>query len=246
MSMLKRDKTILLENIKLHRLEAYFYEIQHPEIYNLREQIRIRKKLATLAGSFPPKSLCVDVGSGKGNLCSHLNALDMETVACDLSKDMLKGNKAKHRILCDATYLPIKDGVSSLTTTYSFFHHVPDASSVAFEIIRIAAPKSSKLYFDHDNFTCKIVKKSKYGDPAKFVNYLIWVFFNPKYLKRLIEYSIYGKRRHKESCKRINFTLTDGNLFDPEEITQLLSKKGFAVKIAEYGYGCFLQANCIS
>jgi ubiquinone/menaquinone biosynthesis C-methylase UbiE len=234
---------ILLENIKLHRSEAYFYEILHPAIFNPREQTRIKKKLATLVNNMQNNALCVDVGSGTGNLCSHLNALKMETVACDLSKDMLKWNKANHRILCDASHLPIRDGVSNLTTTYSFFHHVPNASQVVCEICRIVTCKISTLYFDHDNFNCRIVNKPKYGNPTTLVNYILWTIINPTYLRKIFEYLIYGKRRHKRACAHINFTLTDGNRFKLEEIRQLLSKNEFRVQILKYRAGSYIQAN---
>jgi ubiquinone/menaquinone biosynthesis C-methylase UbiE len=178
---------VLKENVRLHKSEAYFYKVQHPEIYNIKEQTRMKQLLTLHLFEMASNVLCVDVGSGTGNICSHLKNLKKEVIACDLSKDMLKENKnAAHRIVCDAGNLPLKDHISNLTSTYSFFHHVPDASKVIREICRITKEKEAKLYFDHDNFTANasFSDKSKFDDPFILFDYLCWLITKPNMIKK--------------------------------------------------------------
>ena len=75
------------ENIKLHKGEEYFYEVQHPEIFNCLEQRRIRKELMKIKEDtlLKEKVTCLDIASGTGNLVRHLRSAGFKVVACDLS-----------------------------------------------------------------------------------------------------------------------------------------------------------------
>jgi len=238
----KQDLQVLIENINLHKSEAYFYQIQHPEIYNLKEQKRLRNMLSALTSDLQNDVLCVDIGGGVGNISNHLKRLKKEIVACDLSRDMLENNRtATHRIVCDAENLPLRDDVSSLTTTYSFFHHVPDYQRVINEICRIAKIKGSKIYFDHDNFADKkVFDVEKLSDKRRLLSYLVWSLTSPRMLVKLSQYLLYGKRRHKKYLENIDFTLTDQNKFSPQRIMEMLCQNKIQAKILRYRTGSCL------
>lgn len=137
--MARDYRKIVEENIKLHKSEAYFYEIQHPEIFNLLEQRRIRREIKKIQEDPSRDRLCLDLGSGTGNIARHLTSVGFETVACDLSSDMLKQNPTPNKVLCESTFLPFKAESFDVIVAYSFFHHLPDLYKALTEICRVSS-----------------------------------------------------------------------------------------------------------
>ena len=126
-------------NVAVHRFEAPYYEILHPEVYSRQEQKRITAKLKAIdqqiAGN---QKNALDVGAGTGNLTGKLLKMGYNVTATDISPEMCLILKKKF-----AVYLPDKltvinspieslsfgQGKFDLITFYSVLHHLPDYPS---------------------------------------------------------------------------------------------------------------------
>ncbi len=230
---------ILNENIRLHKSQAYYYEVNHPEIFNILEQARIKKQVMALkkdAGT----GLCIDVGSGTGNLSRQLKAAGFEVVACDLSRDMLQQNRAEFRVRCEASMLPIKTECASLVTGYSIFHHLPDSETALKEACRIAGKKGF-LYFDHDDFVQRGDKKSGTVTIKRVVLACCWLLENPRYFCRAAKYVMGGRKKHLLDLRSVDWNLTDKNTFEFQEFKKILQRNGFTGLLSLYGEGSFVK-----
>jgi len=241
-------KNVVMENIKLQRLEAFFYEINHPEIFNFFEQRRLRREIRAIAKNLSPmKTIALDIASGTGNVARHLQSFGLEVVACDLSFDMLKRNDSRYRIRCDVGYLPFKSNSFNLITTYSAFHHFPDFTIALKEICRVST-KSCILYFDHDPFI-KGNTKTKcnifYSFMRKLVQIMgwwLWLLTKPIFWIRFFRYLVGGRRRHLRLLRDINTKLTEINPLDADEISKILRNNLFVVQVKKYGITSLIRA----
>lgn len=242
--MSREYRKVIQENIKLHKSEAYFYEVQHPGIFNFFEQRRIRKEVMKIKESLltKTKTICLDLGSGTGNLARHLNSAGFEVIACDISYHMLKQNQTTHKVLCESNYLPIKNEACHVIATYSVFHHLPNVPQTLKEICRVAS-KSSILYFDSEPSTRKKRKRNRTvrlitQSPA----YIVWLLTKPKFLKRFIEYIMCGRKSHLSYVQNVKFELTNGNPVNETQIIEVLRKNGFIIEMKRYGTGTLIKA----
>jgi ubiquinone/menaquinone biosynthesis C-methylase UbiE len=241
--MSEKSKKIIEENIKLHMSEAYFYEILHPSIFNILEQRRLHAEIRKLRANFPPyvEPLCLDIGSGTGNLVRVLNRAGFDdVVAVDISRHMLEQNNAKHKILCNASHLPFKSRIFSLVTTYSVFHHLPDVDGFLNEVCRCTAP-TAILYFDHDPFI-KVTNKKLNRVIQKYA-YLIWLLRNPSFLKRLLEYLLSGRKKHRQNIKGLNAELIEKNVFEVADVVTKLKANKSEIQIVSYFTSSYLKAS---
>lgn len=233
---------IVKENIKLYRLEAYFYEIRHPEIFNFFEQRRLKKEVDKIKGDFlmvkKNNIVCLDVGSGTGNVARYLTSANFEVVGSDLSIDMLKQNNSKHKVACESCYLPFKDNTFNIVTTYSVFHHLADSKKTLEEICRVSA-EICTLYFDHDPFVKG--KKIEFIRSVGMLAYFVWLLTKPKFLIRFFRYVLLNRKNLKLE-KRINYTLTDENPVDTGEIIRIVKNHGFVIRVKDYGTGSLIIA----
>jgi ubiquinone/menaquinone biosynthesis C-methylase UbiE len=127
-------------NVDVHRFEAKYYELIHPEIYSRFEQKRLNDtlkmvdKLVTADRVHTKKAL--DFGAGTGNLTCKLLQMGYEVTAVDISAEMCRILEKKCRQYLESKQLvvmnsPIED-VSfgrdefDLITCYSVLHHLPD------------------------------------------------------------------------------------------------------------------------
>ena len=165
-------------NVAVHRFEAKYYELLHPEVYSQQEQGRIRSTLSlidTLVADNKKKAL--DFGSGTGNLTGKLLQMGYNVTAIDISAEMCEILKAKYSAWIKTGKLtvinsPIEDvnfgkDEFDLITCYSVLHHLPNYLDV---LRRLSAflKKGSVMYVDHEvspfywkdeaNFTAKLVK----------------------------------------------------------------------------------------
>jgi ubiquinone/menaquinone biosynthesis C-methylase UbiE len=236
-------RRILQENIKLHKSEAYFYEANHPEIFNVLEQSRLKTQIAILKNE-ASGGLCVDVGSGTGNLGRLLRSAGFSVVACDLSREMLEQNDAEFRVRCEASTLPIRTQCASLVTGYSLFHHLPDVENALKEACRVAKEKAL-MYFDHDNFTHGVQKKATRVVKIRGVRAatlgLIWQIAHPHYLFRFAQYVFGGRRKHLIYLRNVDWNLTDGNIFQFQQFKKILQKNGFTGSLSVYSEGSYIK-----
>lgn len=146
-------------NVVVHRFEAKYYEMLHPEVYSKQEQKRITAKLAYIDGQISNNNkIALDVGAGTGNLTGKLLEMGYTVTATDISPEMCVILKKKY-----AAYLPSKltvlnspiedlsfsNGAFDLITFYSVLHHLPDYLS-ALRGLSGFLKKGGLMYIDHE------------------------------------------------------------------------------------------------
>jgi len=150
-------------NVAVHRFEAKYYELIHPEVYNRYEQKRLNSALKMVdklvADNRVRAKKALDFGAGTGNLTVKLLQMGYEVTAIDLSAEMCKILEKKCRHYLDAKKLivinsPIED-VSferdefDLITCYSVLHHLPDYVDVIQRLCGFLK-KGGVMYLDHE------------------------------------------------------------------------------------------------
>jgi ubiquinone/menaquinone biosynthesis C-methylase UbiE len=146
-------------NVTVHRFEAPYYELIHPEVYSKQEQKRITAKLIDIDQQITSNQrYALDVGAGTGNLTGKLLQMGYRVMATDISPEMCAVLKKKY-----AHYLPdrltiinsaieyIDFGAAEfdLITLYSVLHHLPNYS-VALRTLCLYLKKGGILYIDHE------------------------------------------------------------------------------------------------
>ena len=195
------EKAIFDENVEFGKVQAYFYEEMHPQIFNIIEQRRLQRVIGNLTKKVDRHLPALDIGCGTGNVTRYLQHCGLKVVACDISADMLKENgSAEYKVICDACALPFKDETFIAITAYSMIQHLPNVKTGLGEICRVAA-KNSSLYFDRIPFldtTYKRYKGLKGFVSKKFelLTWLYWLILNPPYRRRVFEYFIKDGRKH--------------------------------------------------
>jgi len=243
--MLSRN-SVIEQNIQWHKTEAYFYNCTHPEDYSVFEQRRLRREMEKFVSEIDKTKPVLDLGSGTGHLVEHLRRFGVEPVACDLSPDMLAENPARTKILCDATNLPFDDGYFSAVVGYSIFHHFPDPAAVMREVCRVAN-KRCTLYFDHDPFLPGRVMKRRNFTLVDFIGWLIYLLMNPKQVKRLVQYALWGRKWHLENIASLGGVAPGDSVESFERVNgkvlvKILEGAGFEVELVDYGKGSYLKA----
>ncbi|MBL7165104.1 MAG: class I SAM-dependent methyltransferase [Dehalococcoidales bacterium] len=235
-------RSVLEQNIRLHETEAYFYNATHPENFNVFEQKRLKRQVTKLAMEAGPSLPVLDLASGTGNVSDHLRATGLRPVACDLSLDMLRENRAEYRVRCDITRLPFKEGCFGAVTAYSVFHHLPDPAGAMQEIDRVAAEKCV-LYFDHDRFLPR--DSRTLGDYPFTVSDLFgwvpWLVLHPKYLRRLFQYALWGRKVHLRNIRGLDQAESHERV-EPERLVRVLEGNGFRVQLGRHRGGSYLKA----
>jgi ubiquinone/menaquinone biosynthesis C-methylase UbiE len=160
---MQKDQTLKEQihraNVTVHRFEAPYYELLHPEVYSRQEQKRIVAKLKAIDQQIGDNQKNVlDVGAGTGNLTGKLLQMGYNVVATDISPEMCAILKRKY-----GSYLPDKltiitspienlsfeAGKFDLITFYSVLHHLPDYS-VTLRKLCSFLKKGGIMYIDHE------------------------------------------------------------------------------------------------
>lgn len=165
-------------NVAVHRFEAKYYELLHPEVYSQQEQNRIRDTLSlvdNLIANNEKKAL--DFGSGTGNLTGKLLQMGYNVTAIDISAEMCAILKDKYAAWIKTEKLtvinlPIEDvnfnkDEFDLITCYSVLHHLPNYVDVV-QRLSFFLKKGGVMYIDHEvspfywknevNFMAQLVK----------------------------------------------------------------------------------------
>jgi 2-polyprenyl-3-methyl-5-hydroxy-6-metoxy-1,4-benzoquinol methylase len=148
-------------NVKAHRFEAKYFEMLHPEIYNMVEQKRLTrslKKIAKLVSSNGKKAL--DFGAGTGNVTGKLLRMGYEVTAVDISKEMCKVLRNRyadfvkrgtlHVINSEIEDVALASEEFDLITCYAVLHHIPDYGEVI-KKVSLSLKKGGVIYLDHEN-----------------------------------------------------------------------------------------------
>ena len=154
---------ILEANVAVHKLEAKYYELMHPEVYNKLEQERVASKLRMvdelIATNCVGEKKALDFGAGTGNLTGKLLQMGYHVTALDISAEMCKILKKKYKRYLSSQKLvivnsPIEDmsfnrGDFDLVTCYSVLHHLPDYVGVVQRFSGFLR-KGGVMYLDHE------------------------------------------------------------------------------------------------
>jgi len=154
---------ILEANVAVHRAEAKYYELIHPEVYGRYEQKRLVTTLKMvdklLADNYGRTKRALDFGAGTGNLTGKLLQIGYEVTAVDISVEMCKILERKYKNYLASKKLvvinsPIEDvhfdGDSfDLIACYSVLHHLPDYVD-AIRILSGFLRKGGVMYIDHE------------------------------------------------------------------------------------------------
>ena len=147
-------------NVEVHRFEADYYELLHPEVYSKREQKRIGlmlKMVDKIVACNQRKAL--DFGAGTGNLTGKLLGMGYSVTAIDISPEMCAVLKKRFNAFLKAGKLvvlnsPIEDmsfgeGEFDLITCYSVLHHLPDYAGAVLRLTGFLK-KGGVIYLDHE------------------------------------------------------------------------------------------------
>ncbi len=240
---MEQENLILEQNIRLHQVEAYFYNSIHPEDFNLWEQRRLKREIEQLSKDIDRSLPVLDLASGTGNVATHLANNQCYVIACDLSIEMLKENHAKHKIRCDISKLPFRSGCFSAITAYSVLHHLPNPSEAFNEVTRVAAPQCT-LYFDHDHFFPSNRRTIGHYDFTftDIIGWILWLAIRPKQLWRLAQYAFWGRKKHLENMNAL-LEAENHDRVSAKQLTNILESSGFIVSLTKYKNGSYLKAS---
>ena len=157
-----REK-ILEANVAVHKSEAKYYELIHPEVYNWFEQKRLVSTLkmvdTLIATEGVDEKRALDVGAGTGNLTGKLLRMGYRVTALDISAEMCKILEKKYKQYLSSQKLvvlnsPLEDvsfnqGSFDLIATYSVLHHLPDYVG-AVQRLSGFLKKGGVMYLEHE------------------------------------------------------------------------------------------------
>jgi len=147
-------------NVAVHRFEAEYYELLHPEVYSKQEQKRISSTLRIVDNLIANnKKNALDFGAGTGNLTGKLLQMGYTVTAIDISAEMCAILKKKYEAWIKAKKLivtnsPVED-VSfdrdefDLIVCYSVLHHLPNYVD-AIRRLSFFLKKGGIMYIDHE------------------------------------------------------------------------------------------------
>jgi 2-polyprenyl-3-methyl-5-hydroxy-6-metoxy-1,4-benzoquinol methylase len=147
-------------NITVHRFEAKYYEVIHPEVFGNQEQKRIDSILDYVDNLIVDNERrALDFGAGTGNLTDKLLDRGYRVIAVDISTEMCSILQKKNRTFLEngkliVTNSPVEDlsfqrGEFDLITGYSVLHHLPDYSDTI-ESLSGVLKKGGVMYLDHE------------------------------------------------------------------------------------------------
>jgi ubiquinone/menaquinone biosynthesis C-methylase UbiE len=150
-------------NVAVHRFEAKYYELIHPEVFCNQEQKRINSTLKRVnklvADNRELAKKALDVGAGTGNLTGKLLQMGYEVVAVDISTEMCEILKRKYSNYLEAERLTViasplealnfDRAEFDLITCYSVLHHLPDYLDAIRRLCDFLK-KGGVMYLDHE------------------------------------------------------------------------------------------------
>ena len=147
-------------NIVVHRQEAHYYELLHPQLYSKQEQRRIAEKLQMIDKLVTNNQKnALDIGAGTGNLTGKLLQMGYKVVAVDISAEMCAILQSKYSAYLKNNKLtivnsPIENltfdvGTFDIITCYSVLHHLPDYIK-AVRSVSVFLKKGGVIYIDHE------------------------------------------------------------------------------------------------
>jgi ubiquinone/menaquinone biosynthesis C-methylase UbiE len=147
-------------NVTVHRFEAKYYELLHPEVYGKQEQKRISSTLITADKLvLDNHKRALDFGAGTGNITGKLLSLGYRVTAIDISAEMCAILKNRYKsYIADKKLIVINSPVEAvnfdntdfdLITCYSVVHHLPDYAETLQRLSGFLK-KGGVMYIDHE------------------------------------------------------------------------------------------------
>jgi ubiquinone/menaquinone biosynthesis C-methylase UbiE len=152
---------LVAANIRGYRRTARRYERLHGEIFNEREQTRLREALARALAELTRREgygqpRVLDFGCGSGNVTQHLLELGATVLAADVSPAFLRlvrrrfaGQAVDTFELNGRDLSELPDAAVDAAVTYSVLHHIPDYLHAIRELCRVIRP-GGVLLIDHE------------------------------------------------------------------------------------------------
>jgi ubiquinone/menaquinone biosynthesis C-methylase UbiE len=171
---------VIQGNIDLHRIEAYYYDVIHSNLFNRAEQKRLFHRLSIVRKQVKG-NVALDFACGTGNVAEKLLKLGFNVTAVDISPDMIEVlkiklisylKKGKLRVIVqniDKQPLPCQ---FDLITVNSALHHLPDYQATLKRLLSCLKPKGL-LYIDNEP-----VKIAKPNLPTKLLMVLNAYLYN--------------------------------------------------------------------
>ncbi len=144
----------------MHRTEASYYRMFHPEVYSSQEQKRMTtalKQADQLVSDNGKRAL--DFGAGIGNLTDKLLNLGYVVTAVDISAEMCQAlrNNHPHEVKTGKLTVinsPVEDvafrlGQFDLVTCCSVLHHLPDYEATLRQLCGFVK-KGGVMFLDHE------------------------------------------------------------------------------------------------
>jgi ubiquinone/menaquinone biosynthesis C-methylase UbiE len=239
----------LEENIRLHKIEARYYDRIHPEEFNWFEQGRIWKDLRFIRLKLNKGSNVLDLGCGTGNLFLKFLKLGFNVWGVDISEDMVSVLREKiPEQMQDRAKLFVRnvdefiaEGGKSFDciVSSSVLHHLPDYVDTLGQALKLLRP-GGMIYITHEPTKDALA-------PDSFLRKILWqldnLVFNMVTLGRI------------PVLKGRNFHLSDYHLyhrFDEEKIIAQCRKSQIKIiKLQKYssvmrlGFFCWLDSRII-
>ncbi len=219
-------------NIEVHRFEARYYELFHPEVYGKSEQKRINRMfgiISQLVRTSGKKAL--DVGAGTGNLAEKLLARGYKVTAVDISEEMCKILRRKFKSFLKARELVVinsavedlqfANGIFDLITGYSVLHHLPAYTDVV-RILSHWLKKNGVVYFDHEPSPLYWARESN-----ALANFVKSSYFHSNPLINSLHFRVMGVK-----FPSLDYTLSDywhkkEHPLDHEKIAKVFEEENF-------------------
>ena len=219
-------------NVAVHRIEAEYYELLHPEVYSKKEQQRVRRQLEAIDKQISSnKKKALDVGAGTGNLTGKLLEMGYNVTATDISPEMCVILRAKY-----GKYIPDKLTVLNapiedlsfakeefdLIAGYSVLHHLPDYQTALVTLCGFLK-KGGVIYIDHEAspFYWK-------GEQSMLASIIKGLYFHANPLINSLYFQIIGLK-----VPAIDYTLSDywhkkEHALNHQTIAKVFKQQGFS------------------
>jgi ubiquinone/menaquinone biosynthesis C-methylase UbiE len=220
-------------NVVVHRFEARYYELLHPEVYSKQEQKRIDSILSAVDKLIADnQKRALDFGAGTGNLTGKLLRMGYSVTAIDISAEMCTILKKRYNSYLKAKKLivinsPIEDvsfdkGEFDLIACYSVLHHLPDYVG-AIQSLSVFLKKGGAMYIDHE--ASPFYWKNESRSLSRFVKA---IYFHSNPMLNTLYFEIIGV-----PIPSIDYTLSDywhkkEHSIDHREIERVFEKGGFS------------------
>lgn len=224
------------ENIRIHKLEAIYYNHIHREIFNRYEQRRIKRDVNLIVRSIKNVNpLILDVGCGTGNISLKFLEHGLKVVGVDISKEMLgifrwkiENNIDRIKLYCCDIDEFLKNDwrTYDVVTLCSILHHLPDYFSTLKDICS-RVKNNGIIYIAHEP---TLIRNMSH----KFIH---------KILNRIdsLLHTVTLRLTVPDAPRSLNYNYADFHLkrgVNQTKVKDILTQSGFEVlHYEEYGYG---------